>query len=99
MNDDEDEGDIVADVAKTSTERPLPNLKTKSTKKQKVEAEEIALLKQTVSALEKVGSRATKNDSTADDLFGQYIASELKGVNDEYIKRLMKHKIQNVIFD
>lgn len=36
-----------------------------------------------------------KND--ADDVFGQYIATELKGVQDINQKRIIKHRIQSVL--
>ena len=95
---DENEEEVVDfnDVRKSSTKRPRKTNAPKLSMKQGVESEENEILKQTVRELQKVGSRV-KNDTTADDIIGHYVASELKCVKDEYIKKLLKHKIQNIL--
>lgn len=78
-----------------STKKPL-NRGRKSSKRQK----EDLLLQKAVKTLEKVTSEEKeKMPSDADDIFGQYVASELKSIKDEYTKKFIKHRFQTVLFE
>ena len=79
-----------------STKQPTGK---KRSRRQIQEEEEDSLLKRAVTALDKATASPHKVDVSADDIFGQYVASELKGIKDGYVKKLIKHKIQTVIFE
>ena len=79
-----------------STKRPTSSTKANETKRQKREKEEDSLLQKAMQCME--AATSTKSSIDADKLFGDYIASELKAIEDEKVKRLLKHQIQSLIF-
>ena len=87
--DEEEESDNVR-----STKRPIGATTSNLTKRQKREKED-CLLQKAVQCME----AATSNNSTdADKIFGDYIASELRAIEDQKAKRFLKHQIQSLIF-
>ena len=44
-------------------------------------------------------SRTDDKPADSDDIFAQYIASEIKGISDKQAKRVAKWKIHNAIFE
>lgn len=90
--------DVGADQLR-STKWPISKGKqsaSKCAKSVKKENPEDILLKKAIQCMERNTDNALqKND--ADDVFGQYIATELKGVQDINQKRIIKHRIQSVL--
>ena len=81
-----------------STKRPIEGKATKLTKRQKEKKEDI-LLKKAIECMEKSMSEGTKlQKKDPDEVFGEYVATELKNVTDMKQKRIIKYKIQSVLF-
>lgn len=85
-----------------STKKPLTPRKNNPTKKQKRDVQEDLLLEKAICVMEAAATNNTQlvsNDTrkNADDLFGEYIASELKTVSNEALKRDIKYHIQSII--
>ena len=96
---DEDAGDIpfpIENVPKKSSKQPTGK---KRSRKQKETNDEDLVLKKAIIALETASSNPAKTDPTPGDIFGQFVASELKGIKHEYIRKVIKHKIQTVLFE
>ncbi len=81
-------------VVKKSTNQPTGRKRTQS---QIQIDQEIIVLKKAMNTLEQVSSSPARSEQTADDIFGQYVASELKGIKDEYLKKLIKHRIHCLV--
>ncbi|XP_014674058.1 PREDICTED: uncharacterized protein LOC106814275 [Priapulus caudatus] len=99
MEIEEDVNDLVtprAAAPKKSTKQPTGR---KCSRKQKQVDDEDIVLNKAMTALDKASRSPAMNDSTPDDIFGQYVASELKGVKDEYLKKMIKHRIHTVLFE
>ena len=81
-----------------STKRPISKGKKSASKYAKPEREnpEDILLKKAIQCMERNTDNALQ-EKDADDVFGQYIATELKGVPDINQKRIIKHRIQSVL--
>ena len=82
-----------------STKRPIEKgekSKPKRAKIQKGKPEEL-LIKKAIQCMERSTDNAVQVKD-ADDVFGQYIATELKGIQDNNQKQLIKYKIQTVLF-
>lgn len=71
--------------------------KEKQTKKRKREAQEDLLLEKAISCLEK--GRNDSKDRDTDQVFADFIASELQEIKDSRVKRMTKWKIQNVLYE
>ena len=67
-------------VVKKSTNQPTGRKRTQS------QIQINIVLKKAMNTLEQVSSSPARSEQTADDIFGQYVASELKGIKDEYLK-------------
>ena len=81
--------------ATSTTKRPLNRPKQTPTSKRL--KEEDTVLKKAISWLEKNENRSEqKKDS--DDKFGEYIAAELRSINDETYKRFIKFRIQSLLY-
>lgn len=59
------------------------------------------MFKRAVSVMETAVASQSRPSSAqdADDIFGQYIVAELKTIKDQYLKKMVKLKIQNLIFE
>ena len=60
------------------------------------------LLEEATKALKSLKSSNTveqKVSDDPDDVFGKYIANELRLIKDFRVKQFVKHKIQNIIFE
>lgn len=66
--------------------------------KKRREAKENLLLEKAIVCMEQVDKGRDK-DSDDDDLFGQFIASEIQSIRDPYIKRQLKWDIQSAIHE
>ena len=81
-----------------STKRPTNTIKdSKITKRKKCELHEDLVLERAISCMEKAEHNVPKS-TDGDDVFGQYVASELKSIDNPYVKRITKWKIQSLIF-
>ena len=88
--DEEEESDNVR-----STKRPIGATTSNLTKRQKREKEEDCLLQKVVQCME---ADTSNNSTNANKIFGDYIASELRAIEDQKAKRFLKHQIQSLIF-
>ena len=76
-----------------STKRPLCCSEPKSvTKRRKKELDKDMILHKALSCMEK----DPKKDE--DDIFGQYVATELRSIKNQQIKRFTKWRIQSLIY-
>ena len=78
-----------------STKQPkntYTNTSVTATKKQKKESQEDALMQKAIACIEKVSDR--KHDD--DDVFGQFVASELRAISDLQCKNWIKWQIKSV---
>lgn len=82
-----------------STKRPIEKKTFKPNKRQK-EQQEDALLTKAMGLIERSAATAEAKNSErdADDIFGEYIAMELKSIKNEEMKRLVKFRIQSLLF-
>ena len=81
-----------------STKRPT-TVKEPNTKRKKRESQEDLILQRAVSCMERAEKNITKgNGNDGDDVFGQYVAFELKSMDNPHIKRVTKWKIQSLIY-
>ena len=84
---------IIIQVALQKNLKKIPVYSVKGAQeKNKVEAEEMSILRDISQFMSKSG----KNN---DDIFAEYIGCEIKQSCDSNVKRLLKHRIQNEIFD
>ena len=84
-----------------STKRPTSTKEPKVTsKRKKRETQEDLLLQKALSCMEKAEKNTAKRSDDDDDIFAQYniIASELRSIENPQAKRLIKWRIQSLIF-
>ena len=80
-----------------STKRPTSTKASNVSKRKKRELQEDFILERAISCMEKAEHNVPKS-TDGDDVFGQYVASELKSMDNPQIKRITKWKIQSLIF-
>ena len=88
-----------SDPVVRSTKRPLSTREQRPTcsKRQKKEMQEDVLLQKAIACMEKTGKvHQQKRDD--DDIFGDYIASEMRAIQNVEMKRWVKFKIQSLLF-
>ena len=73
----------------------------KKTKKRQREEKEDLLIERAISCLENGAAVSKRNEKPKDndDVFGQFVASELQQITDSKLKQLIKWKIQNALFE
>ena len=84
-----------------STKRPLEGGKSKPTKvsKQFKQNPEDVLLMKAIECIEKTTANDNRNQKNdPDDIFGEYIATELKSIQDMNQKRAIKFRMQSLLF-
>ena len=81
-----------------STKRPITDKGPKETKRQKRENQEQALLQKAITCMETASASTSSTVRDADTVFGEYIASELRALQNTEMKRWLKHRIQSLIF-
>ena len=81
-----------------STKRPTTSNRSKKTSKRQKEDEDY-LLQRAINCMEQSG-KASNSTLTRDpdDIFGEYVANELKSITDCSIKWRVKFNIQSVLF-
>ena len=84
----------LADQTPRSTKRPTGTRDSRPSKRQKEKQQEDTVLMKALECMERSGE--TKRDS--DDIFGEYVANELKAINDDQKKRFIKFQIQSLLF-
>ena len=88
-----------SDLVVRSTKRPISSREQRPTcsKRQKKEMQEDMLLQKAIACMERTGNvHQQKRDE--DDIFGDYIASEMRAIQNIEIKRWVKFKIQSLLF-
>ena len=80
-----------------STKRPLAAKKGKETKRQKREKQENTLLQKAIVCMEGTSNKITAKKD-ADDIFGEYVTSELRAMHNVEMKRWVKFRIQSLLF-
>lgn len=86
------------EVGVHSTKRPLQTSKGNSqSKRQKRELQEDVLLQKAVACMERA-TGGTQSGKDSDDTFGEYVAAELRSVPNEEMKRVLKFRIQSLLF-
>ena len=75
--------------------KPPQGPKRSRPSKEELDVEEIGLMRQIAAAM---AEPTTTVHDDVDDLFGKYIAKELKEITDEKSKLVLKNEIQNLIF-
>ncbi|XP_046860894.1 uncharacterized protein LOC124454131 [Xenia sp. Carnegie-2017] len=109
QKDDNNELDQNVSIT-SSTKRPInvSDKESRATKAQKRDIEERGILKKAGDLLEIIASgkksslssvHVSSADESTDDLFGRYIASEIKCIENDSAKRLAKVRIQNILFE
>ena len=81
-----------------STKRPTKNREQKSTKRRKEEQEDV-VMQRAILCMEKAGGSIASKTADDDDIFAQYIATEIRSIDDAQVKRLLKWRIQSLIFN
>ena len=76
-------------IAKADKGKPL-------TKRQKMEAEECQLIKKAIACMDKATG---DNKEDVFELFGRYVASELRTIASSHAQRWAKLQIQNILFN
>ena len=73
----------------------------KKTKKRQREEKVDLLIERAISCLENGTAVSKRNEKPkdSDDVFGQFVASELQQITDLKLKQLIKWKIQNALFE
>ena len=96
--DNEDDGIDVGNVENKSTKKPTGNRNRKSKR-----GEEDNVLKNALAIMEQTSANLQKKRPVeaedSDFIFAKYIATEIKDIENEKIKKLVKNKIQNIIFE
>ena len=81
-----------------STKRPISNKQMPSTsKRQRKEAQDI-LLEKAIGVMEMASNKSSSAQKEIDDIFGEYVASEIKAIRDPQVKRRVKFHIQSILF-
>ena len=93
----EDSTEVLECPNSQPAQRPAKAIKQRSTKRRKGLQEEV-LLEKVLSVMEKNGE-SSERKMDADEIFAQYVASELRCIEDPHIKRVTKWKIQSIIFN
>ena len=76
-----------------STKRPISNKQMPSTsKRQRKEAQDI-LLEKAIGVMEMASNKSSSAQKEIDDIFGEYVASEIKAIRDPQVKRRVKFHI------
>lgn len=83
-----------ADVGIRSTKRPTTTKDQRLTKRQKREE---ALMNKAIACMEKTSDRVQQKRDE-DDIFGEYVASEMRAIQNVQMKRWVKFKIQSLFF-
>lgn len=86
--------DTESDDTIHSTKRPLEK-KLGSAKRRKEDQAEDILIKKAIDYLDKPIDSQGKD---ADDIFGQFVTSELRSIKDDQQKRIIKFKIQSLLY-
>ena len=94
---DEDEEEREPVVLGTSTKQPTQQGKKRLTKRQKTETTEDDLLKKAIQCLDQSSGGTVKNDDRL-ELFGRYIATELRAILNTQAQRWAKLQIQSILF-
>lgn len=81
-----------------STKRPITDKGPKETKRQRREKQEQALLQKAITCMETASAATCSTVRDADTVFGEYIATELRALQNTEMKRWLKHRIQSLIF-
>ena len=91
LEEEEEEPTIVLG---TSTKQPTQQAKKHVSKRQKIEASENDLIKRAIQCLDQPTQSAD-----GFELFGQYIATELRAILNPQAQRWAKLQIQNILFN
>ena len=100
MSEDEEEPSAEeSSIEPISTKKPTnkATANEKLTPRKRIEAKENELLQVAIECLKEEGTK--KGSEDADELFGKFVASELRTISDEHIKRQAKWKIQFALFE
>ena len=83
-----------------STKRPTKSQVPTTSKRQKREAQEGLLLEKAISVMEKASNKSSEPpvQRDSDDIFGEFVTSELRTIEDTEIKRQVKFQIQSLLF-
>ena len=82
----------------TSTKQPT-KIGRKPTKRQKTEAVENGLIQKATECMDKASQPTQKSHADGFEIFGRYIASELRGILNPQAQQLAKVQIQTVLFN
>ena len=96
-DDDEGENNVIEgseEQHEVHSKRPRGNKEKQQSKQHKV-TEDIILHK-ALDLMEKSSSNPVSRD--IDDIFGEYVANELKTIKDHHMKRMIKFNIQSMLF-
>lgn len=88
-------------VTVRSTKRPLEtrSQRASSSKIRKKHEEEDMLLQKAIQCMEKSGNtKQMMGKRDPDEIFGEYVATELQSIKNEEMKRVIKFKIQSLLF-
>ena len=81
-----------------STKQPTSNKQMPSTcKRQRKEAQDI-LLEKAIGVMEMASNKSSSAQKEIDDIFGEYVASEIKAIRDPQVKWRVKFHIQSILF-
>ena len=80
-----------------STKRPIKNRDQRTNKRKKQADQEDLLLEKALLCMERAGESTQRKDDD-DDIFAQYIATEIRAIKDPQVKRMGKWKIQSIVF-
>ena len=97
-NEEEESGEDTIQLQQSSTKKPGSAKKRKRAPNNSDE-----MLQKAVSYLgtasEHISKRKEEREPDEEEIFSRYIANELRKISDGHIKRVTKHKIENILFE
>ena len=86
---------------KRALRKPIEHPTNSKKRKRHIQDEETDVLNRAVKVMETACASPSNSIQVPneDDLFCQYIATELKAITNQFLKKSIKHKIQNVVFE
>lgn len=80
-----------------STKRPTSSTAQRPSKRQKKETQEDVLLQKAIACMENAGG-IDRHRRDNDDIFGEYVATEIRSIQDSKVKCWVKFQIQPLLF-
>ena len=97
-NEEEESGEEAIQLQQSSTKKPVSAKKRKRAPNNNDEMLQMAV-SYLGTASEHISKRREEREPDEEEIFSKYIANELRQISDGHIKRVAKHKIENILFE